>query len=107
MDMLRNRNKKFNCLNNQKGQSTVEYVLLLAMVMILVNTVFQSRLFKKIFGENGTFAKAFRSEVEFSYRHALRGRAFYTEPNYNNRHKSYLWEGNSTRFFGAKDKYPK
>lgn len=95
-------------LKNERGQTTVEYILLLAVVMIAVTTVFKSDLFKKIFGENGKFSTTFRAEMEFSYRHGIRGRELYRKPNYKSpQHKSYIWRGTKTRFFGAKDVYPK
>jgi hypothetical protein len=94
-------------LIKDRGQSTVEYILLLAVIVFVVNAVFQSNLFKDFFGTNGKFAKSFRAETEFSYRHTLRGREFYSTPNYNGTHKSYIHQGATTRFFGAMDAYPK
>lgn len=91
----------------QTGQSTVEYILLLAVVVIAVNTVFKSKAFQSIFGENGKFSKEFRGEAEYSYRHAIRGRKLFREPNYARKHDSYIQSGSSTRFFGAKEPYPK
>ena len=50
------------------------------------------------FGENGTFVTNFKSELEYSYRHGIRGRAKniinYNSPN----HDSYRKNGD-TRFF--------
>ncbi len=89
----------------QKGQSTVEYIMLFAMVAILVTSVFKSDSFQKIFGKQGTFAKTYKEEIEFSYRHALRGRQQFSQPNYSSSHMSYT-NGGTTRFFGARDAYP-
>lgn len=100
--------KKQILKHKESGQTTVEYILLIAVAVIAVNTVFRSDAFKKIFGADGKFSKTFRSEMEYSYRHTLRGRKPYQPPNYSSgRHESYIWRGNQTRFFGAKDKYPK
>lgn len=110
MVMVRNKNKNFNLKKlDQKGQSTVEYLLLIAVIISLISTVFKSQAFRNIFGEEGTFAAEFRKEIEFSYRHGLRGRQFLPETiNYNDRHDTYLeTSGTLTRFFGAKDEYPK
>ena len=104
MDIIRFRNKKFILLN-QKGQSSVEYILLFAVVVVLATTVFKSEAFIKLFGQDGLFAKTYREEIEFSYRHTLGGRKAFTTPNYDSPHSSYQG-GSGTRFFGAKDAYP-
>lgn len=103
MGKCRNITKK--CFLNQKGQSTVEYILLFAVITIAVNTVFRSEAFQAMFGENGKFSKEFRAESEYSYRHAIRGRKLWREPKYNRPHDSYK-KGAKTRFFGAKEPYP-
>jgi hypothetical protein len=79
--------------------------MLFAMVAILVTSVFNSDSFKKIFGKQGTFAKTYKEEIEFSYRHALRGREEFSQPSYSAPHSSYT-NGGTTRFFGARDAYP-
>jgi hypothetical protein len=101
--------KKFQSkqILNQSGQSLVEYIMLLAVVFFLVSSVFNSSLFQDFFGPQGTFSRTFKGEVEFSYRHALRGVENYRPPNYQtDQHPSYVGPGGS-RFFGAKEKYPK
>jgi hypothetical protein len=80
--------------------------MLFAMVAILVTSVFKSDSFQKIFGKQGTFAKTYKEEIEFSYRHALRGRKEFTQPNYNSIHQSYNKSPGTTRFFGAQRAYP-
>lgn len=52
----------------QNGQSVVEYVLLLAMVMFLISTIFRSPLIADLFGEDSGFFKALKDRMEFSYR---------------------------------------
>jgi len=97
--------RKFSILN-EKGQSAVEYILLIAVSISLVFMVFNSDTFKDVFGDKGKFAKVFRSEIEYSYRHALGGRKLYSTPSYTSpSHDSYK-RGSETRFFGAKDRYP-
>ena len=93
-------------LSNSLGQSTVEYIMLFAMIALIVTTVFKSDAFKGIFGQEGVFAKTYKEEIEYSYRHALRGRKAHSEPNYQATHDSYFFNG-ETRFFGAKDAYPR
>ncbi len=86
----------------QQGQSTVEYILLFAVVIALVSLVFQSSEFKNLFGKNGKFSDKFRREMEYSYRHGLSGDKPFKEPQYKERvHDSY-----NGRFFGARDAYP-
>ena len=104
-----NRNRFFQSFKiDQSGQSTVEYIMLFAMIAILLTTVYNSDAIKKIFGKEGTFAKTYKEEIEFSYRHAHRGRKPFQQPNYsNNSHSSYSRGGGSSRFFGAVNAYPK
>jgi Flp pilus assembly pilin Flp len=97
--------KKNTFLNNQKGQSAVEYILLIAVIAALINTVFTSDAFKRIFGDEGTFAKVYKQELEYSYRHALRGKKEFVIPDYKEPHDSYF-DGSATRFFSAKEPYP-
>lgn len=106
MDTRWNRTKKKSFLN-EEGQSSVEYILLFGIVVVLSITLFKSEAFNKLFGNDGLFAKTYREEVEFSYRHAIGGRKAFSTPNYNSaNHQSYKGSGSGTRFFGAKDKYP-
>lgn len=104
---LEYKNNFFLKLSN-KGQSTVEYILLLAVAISVVTAVFKSQGFQNLFGEEGTFNAQFRMETEFSYRHGLGGKKFLPETiNYNDKHETYLEDsGSLTRFFGAKDPYP-
>ncbi|MAX67445.1 MAG: hypothetical protein QF441_12140 [Bacteriovoracaceae bacterium] len=91
-----------NDVNKQAGQSTVEYLLLFAVVATLAAFIFKSNAFDKIFGKNGQFANAYKNELEYTYRHGLYGRTPYTKPNYkSSKHDSY-----NGRFFGAADPYP-
>lgn len=87
----------------QKGQSTVEYILLFAVVATLVTFVFKSKQFQDLFGDEGKFANIYKKEIEYSYRHGLGGREPFTQPDYKSaQHDSY-----SGRFFGAVDAYGK
>ena len=99
MDLV--RNTKLSILKD-KGQSTVEYILLLAVIISLVSFVFNSDAFKALFGENGQFANVYKRELEYSYRQGRFGRVRFQTPNYSSgQHDSY-----NGRFFGAKDAYP-
>ncbi len=86
----------------ERGQSTVEYILLFAVVISLISFVFKSQAFTDLFGKNGKFADVYRRELEYSYRHGRYGRELFKAPNYKSgRHDSY-----NGRFFGSKDAYP-
>lgn len=85
----------------------MEYILLMAVISAVSFAFFKSRMFRDYFGETGTFATAFRQEIEFSYRHALPGKEP-TVPIYpEGQHPSYinLARGKS-RFFGPLQAYP-
>jgi hypothetical protein len=92
---------KKQILLNQDGQSMVEYILLIAVVVSLVSILFRSDLFQGYFGDNGKLSEAFKGKLEYTYRHAVNGKAFFRTPNYSS-HESY-----NRRFFSAKDVYPK
>ena len=98
-------------LKNERGQTMVEYILLLAVSISLVATFYRSDAFQRLFGTRGQLGESMKNGNEFSYRHAL-GR----KPEYVNtpktsrdasRHPSYYnGKENKTRFFGPKDPYP-
>jgi hypothetical protein len=105
MDITRLGFKRNIILSNEKGQSSTEYIMLIGVVVIIVGSVFKSAGFKNLFGSEGLFAKTYKEEVEFSYRHTLGGREKFRTPNYRNSgHKSYK-NGSETRFFGANEQY--
>ncbi len=90
-------------LKSEQGQSTVEYILLFAVVISLISLVFKSESFKNLFGEQGEFATIYKSEIEFSYRNALPGREAFAVPNYQEPNAQPSYQG---RFFIALDQYP-
>lgn len=97
-------------INNQRGQTAVEYILLLAVSISLILTFYNSEAFRRLFGSNGTFGVKIKKESEFAYRHAyLRGKPADDVPRENKdgaNHPSYhdVAKG-GTRFFGPKDTY--
>jgi len=94
--------KKVRQYINIKGQSTVEYILLFAVVISLISFVFKSDLYKGLFGDNGKFSSVYRKEMEYSYTHGRPGQKGFQRPNYGSgNHDSY-----QGRFFSAKDPYP-
>jgi hypothetical protein len=91
---------------DNRAQTVVEYVLLIAVVVAVGLGIFKSQLFRDYFGEEGSFVSAYRSELEYSYKFGVGGRGS-TEVNYSSpNHPSFRSQG-QTRFFGARDEYPR
>lgn len=108
MDVVRLANRDDFYLA-QDGQSTVEYLLLLAVIIAIATTILNSTRFKDLIGENGKFAKTIKSETQWNYRHGLPGRdpgtpqilfPGATHPTYYNGARS------KSHFFGPVDPYP-
>jgi Flp pilus assembly pilin Flp len=89
-------------VKNEKGQSAVEYILLLAVLAALTFSVLRSPLFKDLLGPNSSFFRALAGRVQFSYRHGFEGSSAEGDSfNYSDpKHKTY-WndEENISRFF--------
>jgi len=104
MDFIWNEFIKERRTYSQLGQSTVEYLLLFTVIISIAYTIFNSSKFNEFFGKNGTIAKSYKNQVEFSYRHGLAGSEPLGNINYKDggSHKTY-----KGRFFSAKDAYPK
>ncbi len=94
-------------MTKQAGQSTIEYVLLLAVIMLLVSIVFRSPLFADLLGENSSFFKVLKDRMEYSYRYTHAGLKedsgleVITSPT---SHDSYAKDGRS-RFAGETSEY--
>ena len=87
---------------SQLGQSTVEYILLFAVVTSIAISIFKSEKFNQIFGQNGTVATTYKNQVEFSYRHGFSK----SKPLGNVEYSSGNHESYNGRFFSASDGYP-
>ena len=91
-----------------RGQSTVEYVLLLVVVMVFVNTVIRSDTFEQFFGDNSTFFQTIATGMARSYRYAdivSEDEAIDESPSLA--HPSYTQDGGSeSRFFVTAEEYP-
>ena len=100
------RNQK---LLSQRGQTVVEYILLLAVSASLIVTFYRSSAFQRFFGSQGQLGKVHKLESEWGYRHALAsGRVPETnQPKASaSEHPSYYNASkNASRFFGASDAY--
>ncbi len=98
-------------LRNQRGQTMVEYILLLAVSVSLILTFYRSNFYRRLFGSQGQLGRSIKSGNEFSYRHALANKPGYEDPprtgRDGSRHPSYhAGIKNTTRFFGPKEPYP-
>lgn len=97
-------------INNQRGQTVVEYILLLAVAMSLIVTFYRSATFQRLFGDQGELGQLYKQEAEWGYRHAhISGR----KPGPSlpiesaEDHSSYYnAEKSQTRFFGPNANYP-
>lgn len=58
-------------INQEKGQTLVEYILLLAVAVSLCLTLYRSEAFRRIFGDQGRLGQQIKTQTEFSYRHAF------------------------------------
>lgn len=112
MDMVRNRLFQ-NLRENRLGQSTVEYILLLALTTIIIIGVLKSDAFQSILGEDSEFFGRLGKMVQFSYRHGHMGtREERDSDNYDysskeNNHKSYRAPDKDSRLFIPTEVYPR
>jgi hypothetical protein len=100
-----NRN---NIILNKRGQSTVEYILLLAVVISLIYVVINSVRFKELMGQGGTLGTNMRLEAEWNYRFAKpRNGLTTTWSGVTADHPSY-WNStrSATHFIGPLKPYP-
>ena len=96
-------------LLNQRGQSTVEYILLLSVIISIFYAVINSARFKQLLGENGTFATRVKNEAEWNYRFSSPGNVGFSTIKYEPKdHPSYFNTAKgTTHFIGPKDPYPR
>ena len=91
----------------EKGQSTIEYILLLAVVMLMISVVFKSPLFSDLLGKDSSFFKILKDRMEFSYRYTHAGaREDSGLENISSaaQHESYA-KNSKSRFAGATSAY--
>lgn len=104
--MVRMGNRSYRILK-QDGQSTVEYILLLAVVVSLIYTLVNSDRFKSVLGEGGSLGTNMRLETEWNYRFAKPRNGLTTGWSGSAEHPSYWNTGaGSTHFIGPLNPYP-
>lgn len=100
-------------LKSQRGQSVVEYIMLLAVISSVVFIVFKNPKFKTMFQSDAGLFATMRKGMMYSYRY---GRQYINDDaeyenalnfEYNsNNHNLYLDKaGNQSRFFMGTEKY--
>ncbi|EQC43592.1 hypothetical protein [Bacteriovorax sp. Seq25_V] len=91
---------------NNRGQGTVEYILLLVVLASLVNFIIKSSVMSNFIGSgNGLYDQMARS-IEFSYRYGHNGSVDDFSNNYNDIElHSYRNENGKSRFFGPTSTY--
>ena len=103
-------NKDLFHLGNNKGQSALEYILLLAVVVSIGTTLFKSKIFTDFMGPNSVFFETLRTRYEYTYRYGAppTGIEDPSEGNaYATKHESYFnGSVNETRFFTPVGTYP-
>jgi hypothetical protein len=96
-------------VKQQKGQTLVEYMLLLSVVAMIVLTFYKSKLFQKYFGNRGLIGQTIKTRSEFAYRHGYMGTedTFPKGSRNGGSHPTYADPAGGSRFFGPKERYPK
>lgn len=90
-------------IKNDDGQSMVEYIMLLGVVLILVLTVLKNEKFKAIMGPDSEVLDGMRKSMVYSYRHGRPGPPI-ADPNDENSNDSYSG-GSDSRFFVNNEPY--
>lgn len=108
--------KSFNLglLRNHLGQTTVEYILLLAVITSLTYTFYNNKRFKNFLaGKEGMFA-IMKNGMSYSYRYGLdykQNVEFDEKMQFeytSNKHDTYYnSKDNTSRFFAGAVAYPK
>ena len=102
MGVVRMERNIFQLNNSQKGQTVLEYIFLLIVVVFILTHFFSSSKFQQLFGEQGQVFEAYRTQMEYAYRNGLP-----SGPVGNAQiHPTYSPNMGQTRFFGAKGAYP-
>lgn len=98
---------------SQRGQSLVEYLMLMVVLTTISNSILRSDLMKNLLGPQGQLMSLFKANIEYSYRHALPYSASESDPadedygNFTGRHQSYNVNESETRFFVPEGAYPR
>jgi len=95
-------------LKNNLGQTTVEYILILFVIMTVYALVLKNPRMKQ-YMSGGAIIEELATNIQYSYRHALPGNVKETYPAFyqSATHASYSGGATgTTRFFGPRQGYP-
>ena len=93
---------------NRNGQSTVEYIFLLAAISVIMLKIVGSDAYQRFLGKDGELFVRYKDYLEHTYRHSYNGDgdATGTYDDYTGLHDSYTQGGwADTRFFLVKEPY--
>ncbi|MFT6068885.1 MAG: Tfp pilus assembly protein PilE [Bacteriovoracaceae bacterium] len=92
---------------NQRGQTMIEYVLLLVVVMSLAAAFMNSDTYKKFVGKDSLLMQRLVKQMSYAYRHGRQGNGEDDLSTYSIDHDTYYNrdEGRS-RFFTPIEEYP-
>ncbi len=107
MGMVRMGRKKNNILvMTENGQSMVEYMMLLGVVLTMTFSILQSKRFQDFFGKESPVLNLLRERMIYSYRHGSFGEEDISDYN-SAKHDTYkIPTENKSRFFTPLEAYP-
>jgi hypothetical protein len=85
---------------NNRGQSVVEYIMLLAVVGTLIVTVMNSALIKDLLGDSSSFFGEMRRYLEITYQYGSYKKDDPSD-NYSGIHDTYAKSASESRFWSA------
>jgi hypothetical protein len=95
-------------LKNNSGQTTIEYILILIVIITVYAMVLKNPRIKQ-YMSGGAMIEELATYMQYCYRHALPGNAKETYPAFyqSATHASYSGGAvGTTRFFGPRQGYP-
>lgn len=98
-------------INDRRGQSTVEYILLLAVLTTLVTAFFRSDLFIDYLGKEGSIFRNYAEVISYNYRHGrprpVDGADMRNTHDYQGEHDTYKNLAGKSKFVIPLGVYPK
>ena len=97
----------------RQGQSTIEYLLLIAVIVIVVTAVFRHQRLQAFLGREGEFFQQYARSLGYNYRHGiphdrnLPGIDQRPQDSYQTEHDTYKRSDRTTRFVIPLGNYPR
>lgn len=92
---------------NDLGQSTVEYILLLAVIVILIGSFLRNDRLKAFLGKDGSFFQSYADVISYQYRYPLPGRNFQAQDSYTGSDHDSFGGPAGTRINISLEPYPR